>query len=114
VDQEENNDVSRGPKVARSGAPWKFRLYVNGKNSLKSIITQQNLTDFCEKYLSGRCDVEVIDMVENFEMARADRIMALPTLVRREPLPVCKIIGDLSNTNQVVTALGLHGGEAGD
>jgi circadian clock protein KaiB len=114
VDPEENSEMKRSPKVARSSAPWKFRLYVNGKNSLKSIITQQNLSEFCEKFLPGRCDVEVIDMAENFEMARADRIMALPTLVRREPLPMCKIIGDLSNTNQVVTALGLHGSDAGD
>ena len=114
MDPEENSDVRKSATAARAGAAWKFRLYVNGKNSLKSIVTQQNLSDFCEKYLSGRCDVEVIDMVENFEMAREDRIMALPTLVRRAPLPVCKIIGDLSNTNQVVTALGLHGNEAGD
>ena len=114
MDPEENSNFRQRGKAAQGGAPWKLRLYVNGKNSLKSIITQQNLNEFCEKYLTGRCEVEVIDLVDNFAMAREDRIMALPTLVRREPLPVCKIIGDLSNTNQVVTALGLHGGEAGD
>jgi len=114
MDQKENSEIKNSGKAARTGAPWKLRLYLNGKNSLKSIITQQNLNEFCDKYLAGRCEIEVIDLVENFAMAREDRIMALPTLVRREPLPVCKIIGDLSNTNQVVTALGLHGNDASD
>jgi circadian clock protein KaiB len=76
---------------------------------MKSIITLQNLNELCERHLTGRCEIEVIDLTENFAKAKEDRIMALPTLVRRSPLPVCKIIGDLSNQNQVVTALGLHG-----
>ena len=72
----------------------------------------QNLTEFCERYLSGRYELEVIDLLEDFERGREDRIMALPTLVRRAPAPVCKVIGDLSNTAQVLTALGLYGGAA--
>ena len=105
----ENCNNKASANTARAAPPWKFRLYINGRNSLKSIVTQQNLHDLCEKYLPGQCELEVIDLMENFALAREDRIMALPTLVRRSPGPVCKIIGDLSNTSQVITALGLHG-----
>jgi circadian clock protein KaiB len=84
-----------------------LRLYVNGTTSLRTIITLQNLTELCEKYLAGRYNLEVIDLIENLELAKEDQIMALPTLVRRSPGPVRKIIGDLANTEQVTTALGL-------
>jgi circadian clock protein KaiB len=106
--EEEENSGRANPDVAPVTAAWKLRLYINGRNSLKSIITQQNLNDFCEKYLAGRFELEVIDLIEDFARAREDKILALPTLVRRSPLPMCKIIGDLSNTHQVITALGLQ------
>jgi circadian clock protein KaiB len=95
-----------------SGRSWRLRLYVNGKTSLKSILTLQNISELCEKHLAGRYELEVIDLVDDFALAREDRVLALPTLVRRAPLPVRKIIGDLSNTDQVITALGLPATDA--
>jgi circadian clock protein KaiB len=94
------------------GELWHLRLYVNGKTSLKTIVTLQNLTELCENHLAGRYQLEVIDLVEDFAQATEDRIIALPTLVRRSPGPVRKIIGDLSNTDQVMAALGLTGSES--
>jgi circadian clock protein KaiB len=90
-----------------AGVPWQLRLYVNGKTSLRTIVTLQNLTELCDKYLPGKYELEVVDLVEDFARAREDNVMALPTLVRRSPGPVRKIIGELSNTDQVLTALGL-------
>jgi len=111
MNHEENNHAKTEGNPTSPDAPWKFRLYVNGRTSLKSIVTLQNLTELCERFLADRYELEVIDLMDNFALAREDRIMALPTLVRRSPPPVCKIIGDLSNMNQVITALGLHGGD---
>jgi circadian clock protein KaiB len=99
----ENQTAEKPPP----GGPWELRLYVNGRTSLKSIITLQNIQELCEKHLPGKFKLDVVDLVENFAQAREDQIIALPTLVRRSPLPVRKVIGDLSNTDQVVTALGL-------
>jgi len=93
----------RSPREAQ----WHLRLYVNGKTSLKTIVTLQNLRELCEKYLAGRYQLELVDLVENFAQAKEDQIIALPTLVRRSPGPVRKIIGDLANSEQVLTALGL-------
>ena len=91
----------------RPGEPWQLRLYVNGRTALKSIVTLQNIKELCEKHLEGNFKLEVIDLIEDFAKAREDHVIALPTLVRRSPLPVRKVIGDLSNTGQVITALGL-------
>ena len=74
-------------------------------------MTLQNLTEICEKHLPGRYELEVVDLVEDFTRAEEDKVLALPTLVRRTPRPVRKIIGDLSNASQVITALGLPGEE---
>src|SRR5258706_10626038 len=109
MNQEENRNAQGVEGALSSSSPWQLRLYVNGRTSLKTIVTLQNLTELCDKYLTGRYELEVIDLIDNFDKAREDRVMALPTLVRRSPRPVCKIIGDLSNTSQVITALGLHG-----
>lgn len=108
-EENHNSDQKRNPDS--SGPPWKFRLYINDKTALKSIITLQNFTEICERHLANRYELEVIDLMDNFARAQEDRIMALPTLVRRSPGPVCKIIGDLSNPTQVITALGLHGND---
>lgn len=86
---------------------WKLRLYVAGQ-SLKSVLAFANLKKLCEERLKGRYQIEVIDLLENPQMARGDQIVAVPTLVRKLPTPVRKIIGDLSNTERVLIGLALQ------
>lgn len=81
-----------------------LRLYVAGK-SPKSMMAIENLRQVCEEYLPGRYDVELIDLVEHPKLARGDEIIAIPTLVRRLPEPIRKIIGDLSDTDKVLVGL---------
>jgi circadian clock protein KaiB len=76
---------------------WKLRLYVAGQTP-KSIRAFANLEALCEGHLKGRYQIEVIDLMEHPQLARGDQIVAIPTLVRKLPQPVRKIIGDLSNT----------------
>lgn len=85
---------------------WCLRLYVAGRNP-RSVRALENLKALCETHLAGRCDVEVIDLLENPTLARGDQIVAVPTLVRKLPEPVRKIIGDLSNTERVLVGLDL-------
>jgi circadian clock protein KaiB len=107
MNQGDRSEASQSASSAASGAPWQFRLYVNGRTALKTVLTLQNLKDLCDEHLEGRYELEVIDLLEDFDRAREDRILALPTLVRRSPPPIRKVIGDLSNRDQVVAALGL-------
>jgi len=85
---------------------WDLRLYVAGETP-KSVAALANLKTFCEAHLAGRYKIEVIDLVEHPGLARIDQILAIPTLVRRRPSPVRKIIGDLSNTERVFKGLEL-------
>jgi circadian clock protein KaiB len=96
----------RKPK-AQKPEVWKLRLYVAGQTS-KSIRALANLKVLCEKHLKGRYRIEVIDLLENPEMARGNQIVAIPTLERDLPQPVRKIIGDLSNTERVLIGLALQ------
>lgn len=85
--------------------PWYYlRLYVAGQ-SPKSLHAFANLMRLCEEHLTGHYEIEVIDLVEQPSLARADDILAIPTLVRRLPPPLRKIIGDLSNTERVLGGL---------
>ena len=86
---------------------YKLRLYVAGQTP-KSIRAFANLKVLCEKHLKGRYRIEVIDLLENPEMARGDQIVAVPTLVRDLPNPVRKIIGDLSDTERTLIGLALQ------
>ena len=86
---------------------WKLRLYVAGQTP-KSIRAFANLEVLCEKHLKGRYQIEVIDLIENPQMARGDQIVAIPTLVVKLPLQVRKIIGDLSDTDRVLVGLALQ------
>jgi circadian clock protein KaiB len=88
---------------------WTLRLYVAGQEA-KSLRAFANLNRLCEEHLPGRYHIEVIDLVESPERARADRILAIPTLVRSLPAPMRKVIGDLSNTERVLIGLELVGG----
>jgi circadian clock protein KaiB len=81
-----------------------LRLYVAGQ-SPNSVAAIENLRGVCEQYLPGRYDIELIDLVEHPRLARGDEIVAVPTLVRRLPEPIRKIIGDLSDTEKVLVGL---------
>lgn len=86
---------------------WDLKLYVAGQTP-KSIAAVANLRKLCEEHLAGRYRVEVIDLVKNPQLARGDQILAIPTLVRRLPEPMRKIIGDLSNQERVLVGLDVH------
>lgn len=86
---------------------WDLRLYVAGETP-KSVAALANLKRFCEAHLTGLYRIEIIDLAEHPGLARIDQILAIPTLVRRQPSPVRKIIGDLSNTERVLTGLELQ------
>ena len=91
---------------------YDLRLYVAGQTP-KSVAALANLKRFCEEHLAGQYTIEVVDLVENPKLARSDQILAIPTLVRRLPEPIRKIIGDLSNTERVLVGLQLRPGRAG-
>jgi circadian clock protein KaiB len=80
---------------------WNLRLYVAGQTP-KSIAAFANLKHICEEHLAGQYHIEVVDLQKNPTLARGDQILAVPTLVRKLPEPVRKIIGDLSNTEKVL------------
>jgi circadian clock protein KaiB len=86
---------------------WNLRLYVAGQTP-RSLTAFKNLKDICEEYLKGQYHIEVIDLVENPTLARGDQILAIPTLVRKLPQPIRKIIGDLSNTERVLVGLDIQ------
>ena len=83
---------------------WHLRLYIAGQ-SPKSLQALANLRSLCDEHLAGRYEIEVIDLVENPSLAQSDDIVAIPTLVRRLPEPLRKVIGDLSNTERVLVSL---------
>ena len=83
-----------------------FSLYVAGQSS-KSLLAFANLKTICEKYFVGRYSIAVIDLLKDPHLAKIDQIFAIPTLVRHQPNPVRKIIGDLSNTERVLIGLEL-------
>src|SRR5205809_2145635 len=80
---------------------WELRLYVAGQTP-KSIAAFGNLKSYCEEHLKGKYKIEVIDLIENPQLARDHQILAIPTLVRKVPEPIRKIIGDLSNREKVL------------
>jgi len=86
---------------------WQLRLYVAGQTS-KSLAAFANLKKICEEHVSGKYRIEIIDLLENPTLAKGDQILAIPTLVRKLPEPVRKIIGDLSNTEKVLIGLDLR------
>lgn len=86
---------------------WELRLYVAGQTP-KSLEAFANLKRICEQHLAGKYRIEVVDLLENPTLARGDQILAVPTLVRKLPPPVKKIIGDLSNTERVLIGLDMR------
>lgn len=89
---------------ARNGRTWRLRLYVAGQTP-KSITALANLKRLCESHLAGRYHIEVVDLLNQPHLARRDDIVVIPTLVRKLPPPIRKIIGDLSNEERVLVGL---------
>ena len=96
-------------EAAEEGDPahYDLRLYVAGQTA-KSMTAMANLKRFCEVHLAGRYDITVIDLLQNPKLAAGDQILAIPTLVRRLPAPLKRIIGDLSNTEKVLVGLDIR------
>ena len=86
---------------------WQLRLYVAGQTP-KSLTAFSNLKKICEDHLKGRYSIEVVDLVEQPQLSKGDQILAIPTLVRKLPQPMRKIIGDLSDTQRVLVGLDLR------
>ncbi len=93
--------AEEGPDV------WELRLYVAGKTA-KSVAAIENLTRLCEKELPGKYKIEVVDLMVHPQLAKGDQILAIPTLVRKLPQPIRKVIGDLSNTERTLVGLQLR------
>ena len=102
------------PAVAHEAAVdqgiWELRLYIAGRTP-RSMTAFANLKKLCEEHLPGRYRIEVIDLVEHPQLAAGDEIVAIPTLVRKLPQPLCKIVGDLRNTERTLVGLQLRRAE---
>jgi circadian clock protein KaiB len=99
-----NGEQKKTPKATQ---PWNLRLYVAGQTP-RAIRAFANLKALCEEHLAGQYTIEVIDLLKTPRLAAGDQIVAVPTLVRKLPEPVRKIIGDLSNTEKVLVGLDLR------
>ena len=86
---------------------WELRLYVAGQTA-KSLTAFANLKKICEAHLQGRYSIEIVDLLETPQLARGEQIVAIPTLVRKLPQPIRKIVGDLSNTERTLVGLQLR------
>lgn len=103
--------VAKKAKAKTSPSPakdiWNLRLYVAGQTP-KSLAAFSNLKKLCEEYLTGRYEIEVVDLMKNPQLAQSDQIVALPTLVRKLPEPIKRVIGDLSNTSRVMVGIDME------
>ena len=100
-------NVPAGPGAPSGLETWEFRLYVAGQRP-KSLKAVENLTRMCEEYLPGRYSIEVIDLLKDPRLAKEDEIVAIPTLVRKLPDPMRRVIGDLSNMEKALVRLELR------
>jgi circadian clock protein KaiB len=104
------NDAKKPSKPApRTAKAWELRLYVAGQTP-RAVTALENLKKLCEEHLAGCYRIEVIDLIKNPQLARGDQIIAVPTLVRKLPEPIKKIIGDLSDSERVLVGLDLRPG----
>lgn len=103
--------TSNNGKKALSKVPkqetWELRLYVAGQTA-KSVTAFANLKRICEQHITGKYNIEVVDLLKNPKLAKGDQILAIPTLVRKLPIPIRKILGDLSDTERVLIGLDLR------
>jgi circadian clock protein KaiB len=86
---------------------WELRLYVAGQTP-KSVLALKNITNYCKEHLEGRYSIEVVDLLKNPQLAEGDQIIAIPTLIRKVPEPIRKIIGDLSDEEKVLVGLNIR------
>ncbi len=98
--------MSAKKQTKKQNKEWNLRLYIAGATP-KSMAAVANLKKICEEHLPNKYDIELIDLLENPQLAAGDQILAIPTLVRKLPEPIKKIIGDLSNTERVLVGLDL-------
>ncbi|WP_400190964.1 circadian clock KaiB family protein [Hymenobacter sp. B81] len=99
--------AASNPLIDMNKETWELRLYVAGQ-TLKSVTALANLKKYCEEHLQGRYKIEVIDLLLHPQLAEGDQILAIPTLVRKVPQPIRKIIGDLSNQERVLVGLDIR------
>ena len=102
--RKEQNEIS--PAKGKKNAEFVLRLFVTGAspNSVKAV---ENIKHICEEYLPGRYSLEIIDVYQQGELAREEQIIALPLLIKKQPYPERKLIGDMSETQKVLKGLGL-------
>src|SRR6187402_104941 len=98
--------MAKKSKIAGEDFKWELRLYVAG-NTPKSMMALNNLRKYCEEHLQDEYRIEVIDLLVHPQLAEGDQIFAVPTLVRKVPVPIRKIIGDLSNEEKVLVGLNI-------
>jgi circadian clock protein KaiB len=105
---DEDDDVTpAGSDQSAASKEWQLRLYVAGETP-RSVAALANLRRICEEHLAGRYEIEVIDLLVRPQLAKGEQIVAIPTLVRKLPEPVRKIIGDLSDGERVLIGLDLR------
>ena len=97
----------KGAGKSKDGEVWELRLYVAGQTP-KSLTAFANLKKYCDEHLHGKYRLEVIDLIEKPQLAKDHQILAIPTLVRKVPVPIRKIIGDLSNKEKVLVGLDIR------
>ena len=102
-------DTLSNPATEAPDGIWELRLYVAGQTA-KSVVALANLKRLCEEHLAGKYRIEVVDLLKDPKLAKGDQILAIPTLVRKLPTPMRKIIGDLSNADRVLVGLDLRPG----
>ena len=99
--------VKTSSTAPKKRVSYELILYVAG-NTPKSVLALRNLQKYCEEYLKNEYHIEVIDLLVNPQLAEGDQILAVPTLVRKVPVPIRKIIGDLSNEERVLVGLNIR------
>lgn len=103
----EDSSTAGAEEIQLDPDVWDLRLYVAGQTE-KSVAAIENLRRICEEHLPGKYKIDVIDLLQNPQLASGDQIVAIPTLVRKLPNPVKRIIGDLSNTDRTLVGLQLR------
>jgi len=96
--------VEKRARAPKRSNQWQLRLYVAGQTP-KCLAAFANLKKICEEHMDGEYEIEIIDLLQHPQLAKGDQIIAIPTLVRKLPEPVRKIIGDLSDTERVLVGL---------